>query len=788
MTSSLLPAGVLLGGMLLVCLGLLAWMLLERRRERFRQEQSLDDLARFAEALTAWPSESAEIAETCYLESARRFEADIFQLGILTDHQYQTLLSIRDGTRVPDQHFQLNTDKAGIVGWIAQTGHALRVDDFSRQAHNLPAAPQHDDDHPPASAIYAPLLSGSQVVGVISVSSRRRQAFNAQDLEALRLMAMPVAYALAMQQAQARAESRIRHVTLLREVARRLTTLKPLSELMRDVAVLLRQTLDLDRVLIYERTTDSLVLRATAGDDLDEPQNIRLDEPGPVTAALHAGVIISDRYPEDIQGTPLPSAQGVAIPLGAEGASLGVLYIHCQTNAGLSSETLEIAKTVCDHLAIAMIESRNFAQQQEEAWFTTVLLEVARHAARPGDPDEALQAVLRLTTLLTGADWALLLLPTGSAGKLRMGASAGLRRLPEASTATLEVLASDLDLDSPQVESEAMRLIDLPSGLQQRIGSEQGLAFVLSDGEKLLGLMVVEALQVAANMSALLVGIARQVSLRLENAHLVEEVASRRSLEREIAMARDIQASFLPRSLPDYQGWELGVTWKLARTVGGDFYDVFPLPPGPNGPRWAIVVADVADKGVPASLFMALSRTLLRSVAISRVEPGQTLGRVNDLIIADSQADMFVAAIYAVWEPAVARLSLSNAGHQPPVLLQPGAAPQILEPHGMVLGIREAEPYPSMQVELRPGGALILYTDGVTDAVTPQGEPFGNHHLLPLLGEIQQLSAQHIADRISEAVADFGGDDGCDDDMTVLVVRRSSRPPGADAKVNGGSR
>ena len=147
-------------------------------------------------------------------------------------------------------------------------------------------------------------------------------------------MAMSVASALAMQQAQARAESRIRHVTLLREVARRLTTLKPLSELMRDVAVLLRQTLDLDRVLIYERTTDSLVLRATAGDDLDEPQNIRLDEPGPVTAALHAEVIISDRYPEDIQGTPLPSAQGVAIPLGAEGASLGVLYIHCQTSRG----------------------------------------------------------------------------------------------------------------------------------------------------------------------------------------------------------------------------------------------------------------------------------------------------------------------------------------------------------------------------------------------------------------------------------------------------------------------
>ena len=116
---------------------------------------------------------------------------------------------------MPDQKFQLDSGHAGILGWIAQTGEPLRVDDFARQAHNLPVAPPHDDDHPPASAIYAPLLSGGQVVGVISVSSRRRQAFSVQDLEALRLMAMPVASALAMQQVQARAESRIRHVSLL---------------------------------------------------------------------------------------------------------------------------------------------------------------------------------------------------------------------------------------------------------------------------------------------------------------------------------------------------------------------------------------------------------------------------------------------------------------------------------------------------------------------------------------------------------------------------------------------
>jgi serine phosphatase RsbU (regulator of sigma subunit) len=299
-----------------------------------------------------------------------------------------------------------------------------------------------------------------------------------------------------------------------------------------------------------------------------------------------------------------------------------------------------------------------------------------------------------------------------------------------------------------------------------------------------LGVLLLEALDMPGDRPALLKGIAHQISLRIENARLVEQVveqvSARRSLEREIAMARDIQTSFLPRTIPEYAGWDIGVTWQLARMVGGDFYDFFQLPDGPNGPRWAIVIADVADKGVPASLFMALSRTLIRSVAFSRVDPSQTLQRANDLIISDSQSTMFVSVVKGLWEPAIARFSFANGGHNPPILVLPEEEPRVMTQHGMVLGVREDEQYQTQVVELPPGSAIVLYTDGVTEAMNPRGEAFGANRLCATIHEQNDCTAQSLSDLIRQRVTEFCEDADLDDDLTTVILRRlpsSARKP-----------
>lgn len=733
------------------------------------------DLSALWSSLARSPSIPAEIAETAYLHFAQHFEADDFQVGTFDNDEYTTLILVRDGTHQENLHFPIDPGEPGIVGWVRDSGQSLRVDDFRRQAESLPARPSYQGDDPPCSGVFVPLIAQEAVFGVVALQSRRPSAYTQQDLTRIQSLALPLASSLASARLRGEATRRARQLALLREVAIRMTALAPLPELLPEIASLLHAGAGWAQVSIYERQDDRLLLRALAGSGDEAEIAHSLSEPTPVAQAVALADTVCEFKPL-AAGAALPWVDGVSVPLRVEGRVLGALRIRAREGEAIDAENIDLAETVARQLALVMLEARNFAQQQEEAWITTVLLEVARHAAQPGDAAYALRAVLRLTTLLAGTSWALLLLPDSTSGALEVGPSAGLRRAALEDLPSLHLPPASLGLHPPYREGEEVQTIVLPDSLCDLTASKQAIALSLSDGESLLGVLLLEALDMPGDRPALLMGIAHQISLRIENARLVEQVAARLSLEREITMARDIQISFLPRVLPEYVGWDIGVTWQAARMVGGDFYDFFRLPDGPNGPRWAVVVADVADKGVPASLFMALSRTLLRSVAFSRIDPGQVLQRANDLIISDSQSDMFVSVVYGMWEPAISRFSFANGGHNPPVLLRPQREPTLLTPHGMVLGVREAERYEAQTLSFEHGMALVLYTDGVTDAENAAGQPFGTERLLATLRNEGDTGAQALSATIHQQVAAYSAGAEQGDDLTVVILRRLKPP------------
>jgi serine phosphatase RsbU (regulator of sigma subunit) len=765
--------GVLLALLAVACL----WLWLRLRQLSASASTGIagqDSDAEFWASLASAPAIPAEIAESAYLHFAEHFEAEDFQVGTFGDSTFTTLFRVRDGTHQPNLHFPIGLHEPGIIGWVRDTGQALRVDDFQTQASQLPAHPSYQSDDPPSSGVFVPLRAGEAVFGLLALQSRRPSAYSPHDLHRICSLATPLASALASALLGQEAVRRARRLALLREIAIRITSLAPLPELLPEIASLLHAGAGWGTVSVFERQGDRLLLRALAGEATGVTPTLSLADPGPVVSAVEQSATV--RELEQPVGLGLPQIQAAAIPLRVEGSVLGALHVRAAEGKTLDAEELDLAETASHQLALVLLEARNFAQQQEESWITTVLLEVARHAAQPGDAMSALQAVLRLTTLLAGTSWAVLLLPDPDTGALQIGPSAGLRRATIDELPPMRLLPAALGIQSPYREGEQILGVDLPPPLSDVTASSQALALSLSDGESLLGVLLLEALEMPGDRPALLTGIAHQISLRIENSRLVEQVATRRSLEREIAMARDIQTSFLPRDLPEYPGWDLGVTWQLARMVGGDFYDFFRLPDGPNGPRWAVVVADVADKGIPASLFMALSRTLLRSVAFSRIDPGQVLQRANDLIISDAQSDMFVSVIYGMWEPAIARFAFANGGHNPPVLLRPGQDPTLLIPHGMVLGVREAERYETHSLSLEHGMALVLYTDGVTDTTDPSGLPFGTDRLVELLRRDGDTEAQALSAAIHSQVSDYSSGTELDDDLTVVVLRRLTAP------------
>jgi sigma-B regulation protein RsbU (phosphoserine phosphatase) len=245
-------------------------------------------------------------------------------------------------------------------------------------------------------------------------------------------------------------------------------------------------------------------------------------------------------------------------------------------------------------------------------------------------------------------------------------------------------------------------------------------------------------------------------------------------MEKELAVARDIQLGLLPRAAPELPGWTFGVAYEPARRVGGDFYDIFELPGRPG--EYGLVVADVADKGVPAALLMAVSRTLIRAAAAARRRPAAILELVNDLLGEESQSSLFVTVLFGVLNPRTGRLCFSNGGHTRPLWIHASGEIEELSIGGIALGVLENIELAEYQILLEPGDLIVAFTDGVTEAINPAGESYGSDRLLAALGGALQAgrtAPEQIVSVVLNAVTAFAEGAEQADDLTILALRRS---------------
>jgi sigma-B regulation protein RsbU (phosphoserine phosphatase) len=240
-------------------------------------------------------------------------------------------------------------------------------------------------------------------------------------------------------------------------------------------------------------------------------------------------------------------------------------------------------------------------------------------------------------------------------------------------------------------------------------------------------------------------------------------------MERELQMARRVQASLMPEGMPQLEGWEFAARWLPARVVAGDFYDVIPL----EGGQLGLVIADVTDKGMPSALLMALTRSILRASLEGAPSLAHAIAKANRLICADSKLGMPVTLFCARLDPASALLTYVNAGHNPPLLWRSGSAElRELTRTGMVLGVDETTAYEEGSTTLEPGDVLLLYTDGVTDAIDLSEQQFGLERMRAAFTGKPGASATAILSRITLAIERFAGAADAFDDITLLVAKR----------------
>lgn len=298
-------------------------------------------------------------------------------------------------------------------------------------------------------------------------------------------------------------------------------------------------------------------------------------------------------------------------------------------------------------------------------------------------------------------------------------------------------------------------------------------------GEGDLGVLVVlghaqEKRRFDANDFAVFRSLADQCSLALGTAQLSRQSVVQRRLEEELLNAREVQRILLPNQAPPLPGYRIAGNNKAARTVSGDYYDFIRLGESHLG----IAIADVSGKGLPASLMMAMGRSVLRANAEPWFSPSKALAVVNRILYPDMRQDMFVSMIYLIATSESGEIVMARAGHDPPLVYRAASKTvEELNPNGLAVGVDEGPVFErntaDLSLTLATGDALLLYTDGINEAQNAEGEEFGLERLRTAFQEAAPRGTDHIMADLHAKVAEFVGDFPQTDDMTMVVLEKT---------------
>ncbi|HZG65227.1 MAG TPA: SpoIIE family protein phosphatase [Herpetosiphonaceae bacterium] len=777
-------------------------------RGRQRAIRELSTLNEVSRAIIRADLDVDELCELVYREASKVLDTSWFHLALFDQQHYLLKVRVQNGQRLPPVDFDLS-DQEGLMGWMRRTGRALLIEDFTEELPHLPAQPRYHSDNPPRSGVYVPLLAGDSVIGTISVQSPRPRTFDADDLRFLSLIADGAASAIAKARAYATLRERLAQLELLSEVGRRVTAILDLDQLFPSVVTLIRDTFEYYHVHLFvlDGAAGELIFRASTAANssfwLKHYRRLRIGE-GIVgyVAQTREPLIVNDveqdpRFIRDVLGTK----SELAVPLSVGEELLAVLDVQSDRPDAFTDSDLFVLQTLADQLATALDLANTYAEQQEEAWTLAALLQTAENIARASSLDDLLATIVRLAPLLVGCDRCAVLryvserdafVPVAEWGWDADACDALLHvPLPAHDAPLLHEVRRD---QVPVAVNDASERPWVLPRVVEHCGSGRLLLLPMVARGALLGAILLdrdpEGETWEPRSITIAVGIANQAGGAMESALLAQAAVDQERLAQEVRVAREIQTSLLPSSAPVIAGWEFAMAWRSARAVGGDFYDFWRLAATPTGQRFdeardtntavdaplGFVVADVSDKGVPAALFMALARSLMRAAALDGSSPVVATERANRWITRDSQSGMFVTLFYGVLDVTTGDLRYTNAGHNPPLLLRSDGRIEMLSTPGIALGVIEDAPLNEKATTLDCGDLLICYTDGVTEAINEAEEEYGVARLTDVVIRNRHLPAQAIIDTILGDLLEHTGRLPAFDDVTLVLLKRVPSP------------
>ena len=478
----------------------------------------------------------------------------------------------------------------------------------------------------------------------------------------------------------------------------------------------------------------------------------------------------------DVSNTPayIPANPDVrselAVPLIAKNRLIGVMDIESEQADYFRPEHLHLLTLTASRIAQAIENARLYARVSRQAQTLTVLNEIATELTSILDLDPLLERVGQLLRRLIDYQMFSIMLLDEKGDTLitryawRFGSvHAPTRRIPITSGLVGAAVREWRVINVPDVRKDARYLEMNPE-------TRSEMVVPLFRKGHIIGVLDLEHTRTGffhEEHERMLTTMAAQIAIAIENARLYQAVSRQeRQLERDIAMAREVQLRLLPTNPPQHTHGELAVRFLPARTIGGDLYDF--LEYGPN--QSAIVLGDVSGKAAPAALFAALVSGIMRSAAHQRLEPAKMLATLNDALQERRLESQYVVMLFALWNDETRTLQVANSGAVQPVVCR-GNEATVVRAEGFPLGMFADVTYEEFNVPTQPGDAIVFVSDGILDAENAKGEMYGDDRLSTMLCAHHEQAAAHIAEVILSDVTRFQDGHERFDDETIIVLK-----------------
>ncbi len=768
------------------------------RSEQFRRQvaESVRDVA----GILSGDSSVEELMDRILEKLQDSLPCDVASIWLTpndsTSNRFLNLAAIRgEGTQNLKTAYQ-TADTAGR--WVVD---ALTSGDTRIRSDNDPCGPLGEAMGFSAdySAIAAPLRAGGVTVGLLTLAHHQPDRYGTEARLITQTFAGYAAAAIQNNRLYASMREQAWVSTVLLKVAEASKKVRTQTDLAETIVKLIPELIGCSNcaLYVYDASMNMLERKTTCGftPDALPARTFSSDHPAFVFASRMTDPVPAYYTNGDFVLTPSKDTPaGVVLALKNHDQILGLLWVGNEDRGGsFSQDTLHVLTGIGNQTATAWENLRLLENQQQDAFIAAALLQVAQTVAAKDDLRSVLDGILKMLSILAGIETAAFFLknpdqkgfsPVTSCIGINAEArrSFGTSLFPDDFPMLDLVVDRNIVLFSPLDNahksaihwSNIKQIYRLKDAARQKPPDGSWLVGIpLSGKSEIFGALVLLEKPVSGSLlekrMELLSGIARQAATAIQNDLLRDRKMENEKLQQEFQLARDIQQAFLPRQLPVIKGWDMDSLWQPARQVGGDFFDLFIS--GPD--TFCAVIADVSDKGMPAALYMTVTRTLIRSFAQDCLTAGQILRKVNNLLLQDNPSGMFVTLVILIANAKTGEIQYANAGHIPPIMRTPDGT--IIElPRGqMALGVMENQEYIDHSICIDRNAFLTMFTDGVTDTLSPNGENYEQRRLIRLLTNTRLNKANALISAIENDLIQFRAGSPSSDDITVLSLHRT---------------